>query len=326
MVVDFFSWADDDAGRSRFGPEEVKSRQMDVIEQRVYLSFSVRCWEAFDPARNRWKRLPRMPCSEVFLSRGMESLAVGTDLLVFGRQVTSNVIWMYSLPNHRWSICPKMNHSRCLFGSSSHGEIAIVAGGSDMNGDIVNHAELYNSKLGAWESLSDMNLSRKHCSGVFMDRKFYVIGGISSQGERLSCGEEYNMETRAWRRINDMIPDWDEARSLYSRSLPLVAVVNNQLYAADRTTNEVKKYVKSNNTWNVVKRLPVRADFMYGSGFAFKACGDKLIVVNTWMNNDAVVYSWRPEDGNGEGPEWDVLSILEGASGFLFNCTVVSGC
>ncbi|XP_042492585.1 F-box/kelch-repeat protein At5g60570-like isoform X1 [Macadamia integrifolia] len=299
-------------------------RQMGVIEQWVYLACSNMPWEAFDPARHRWMRLPRMPCDDCFTYADKESLAVGTELLVFGRELSGFAIWMYSLLNHQWSRCPLMSLPRCLFGSSSSAEIAIVAGGSDKNGCILKSAELYNSELRAWESLPDMNLPRKLCSGFFMDGKFYVIGGISSQSGRLTCGEEYNIETRTWRRINDMIPGWGGPM----QSPPLVAVVNNQLYGADLTTNEVKKYDKTNNTWNVVKRLPVRADSNNGWGLAFKACGDKLLVVGGRRRIDGeviVLHSWRPEDGNREGLEWDVLSIRERAGGFVYNCAVM-GC
>ncbi|KAJ4980987.1 hypothetical protein NE237_031824 [Protea cynaroides] len=209
-----------------------------------------------------------------------------------------------------------MNLPRYLFGSSSYGEIGILAGGIDKNGRILKSVELYNSKLGTWECLSDMNLSRKNCGGFFMDGKFYVLGGISNQGEVLTCGEEYNMETRAWRRINDMLPDWDGPVRQLIRPSPMIAVVKNQVYVADITTNMVKKYDKSNNTWNVVKSLPVRADSTNGWGLGFRAFGDKLLVIggNRGINDDVVVfYSWRPEDGNGEGPEWDILSIIERA-------------
>ncbi|KAJ4981960.1 hypothetical protein NE237_032797 [Protea cynaroides] len=191
-----------------------------------------------------------------------------------------------------------MNHPCCLFGSSSYGEIVIVAGVNDKSGHLLKSTELYHSKLGAWKSLPVMNLPHIMCSGFFMDGKYYVIGGISGLAER-------------WRR-----------------SPPLIAVVNNQRYAADLTTNEVNKYDKSNNTWNFVKRLPVRDDSNNKWGLAFKACGDKLLVVGGHRRTDGeviVLHSWRPEDGNGEGPEWDVLSIRERAGGFVYNCAVM-GC
>ncbi|KAH7678893.1 Kelch motif-containing protein [Dioscorea alata] len=298
-------------------------RQLGIIEHWVYLACSLMPWEAFDPERQRWMRLPRMPCDECFSYADKESLAVGTQLLVFGRELTGFAIWMYSLVRRDWSRCSSMNLSRCLFGSGSSGEIAIVAGGSDKNGHVLKCAELYNSELGTWETLPDMNLPRKMCSGFFMDGKFYVIGGMCSHTDSLTCGEEYNLQTRMWKRIQNMYPGGNRA----SQSPPLVAVVNNQLYAADQATNVVKKYDKMNNTWNVIKPLPVRADSYNGWGLAFKACGDKLLVIGGHRGPQGeviVLHSWRPEEGN-SGPEWDVLSVRERAGAFVYNCAIM-GC
>ncbi|KAF2306745.1 hypothetical protein GH714_021077 [Hevea brasiliensis] len=237
-------------------------------------------WEAFDPIRQRWMRLPRMPCDECFTYADKESLAVGTELLVFGRELSGFAIWMYSLLSHEWSRCPPMSLPRCLFGSSSLGEIAIIAGGSDKNGRILRSAELYNSEL-----------------------------------ECLSCGEEYNLETRIWRRIENMYPVSSVGHPAM-RSPPLVAVVNNQLYSADQATNEVKKYDKTNNSWSVVKQLPVRADSSHGWGLAFKACGSSLLVIGGHRGPEGeviVLHSWDPQDRSMDGPEWNVLAVKERA-------------
>ncbi|OMO96689.1 Kelch repeat type 1 [Corchorus olitorius] len=305
--------------------------QLGVIEHWVYLACNMMPWEAFDPVRQKWMRLPRIPCDDCFTCADKESLAVGTELLVFGRELSGFAIWMYSLINHDWYRCPLMNLPRCLFGSSSLGEIAIVAGGSDKNGNVLNSAELYNSELGTWQTLPDMNFPRKLCSGFFMDGKFYVIGGMSSHTDCLTCGEEYNIETRTWRRIENMYPGIDAGTFHPAmRSPPLVAVVNNQLYSADQATNQVKKYDKVNNSWNVVKGLPVRADSSNGWGLAFKACGNSLLVIGAGGHggrDDGVIvlHSWDPEDGNKDGPEWNVLAVKERAGAFVYNCAVM-GC
>ncbi|KAJ4720936.1 F-box/kelch-repeat protein [Melia azedarach] len=293
-------------------------RRLGVVEHWVYLACILMPWEAFDPIRQRWMRLPRMQCDECFTSADKESLAVGTQLLVFGRELSGFAIWMYSVITNSWSRCPQMNLPRCLFGSSSLGEIAIIAGGTDKNGRILKSAELYNSELGTWETLPDMNLPRKLCSGFFMDGKFYVIGGMSSPTESLTCGEEYNLETRTWRRIENMYSPSNVGTQSHPAmcSPPLVAVVDNQLYSADQATNEVKKYNKTNNSWNVVKRLPVRADSFNGWGLAFKACGDRLLVIGGHRGSEGeviVLHSWDPADGNGDGPEWNVLAVKERA-------------
>ncbi|KAJ6858482.1 hypothetical protein NC652_040924 [Populus alba x Populus x berolinensis] len=300
-------------------------RHLGVTEHWIYLACILMPWEAFDPARQRWMRLPRMPCDECFTYADKESLAVGTQLLVFGRELLGFAVWMYSLLTHDWSRCPPMNLPRCLFGSSSLGEIAIVAGGSDKNGCIMRSAELYNSELGTWVTLPDMNLPRKLCSGFFMDGKFYVIGGMSSQTDCLSCGEEYNIETRTWRRIENMYP-LPSAGHPAMRSPPLVAVVNNQLYSADQATNEVKSYNKTTNSWSVVRRLPVRADSSNGWGLAFKACGTSLLVIGGHRGPQGeviVLHTWDPQDRSTDRPEWNVLAVKERAGAFVANCAVM---
>ncbi|XP_050224857.1 F-box/kelch-repeat protein At5g60570-like [Mercurialis annua] len=302
-------------------------RRLGVIEHWVYLACILMPWEAFDPVRQRWMQLPRMPCDDCFTYADKESLAVGTQLLVFGRELSGFAIWMYNLLSHDWTRCTPMSLPRCLFGSSSFGEIAIVAGGSDKNGCILRSAELYNSELGVWESLPDMSLPRKLCSGFFMDGMFYVVGGMSTQTECLSCGEEYNLETRTWRRIENMYPVSTVGHPAM-RSPPLVAVVNNQLYSADQATNEVKRYNKTNNTWSIVKRLPVRADSSNGWGLAFKACGRKLLVIGGHRGPEGeviVLHSWDPQDTSMNEPEWDVLAVKERAGAFVYNCAVM-GC
>ncbi|KQJ84642.1 F-box/kelch-repeat protein At5g60570 isoform X1 [Brachypodium distachyon] len=298
-------------------------RKYGIVEHWVYLACSLMPWEAFDPSRNRWMRLPRMPCDDCFSCADKESLAVGTQLLVFGREYTGLAIWMYNLLTRHWSRCTPMNLPRCLFASGSSGEIAIVAGGCDSTGQVLISAELYNSEAGHWETLPDMNLPRRLSSGFFMDGMFYVIGGVSSERNSLTCGEEYNLQTRTWRRIPDMYPGGTSA----SQSPPLIAVVNNQLYAADQSTNVVKKYDKENNIWNIVKPLPVRADSSNGWGLAFRACGDRLLVIGGHRvprGEVILLHSWCPEGGNG-GADWEVLSMKERAGVFVYNCAIM-GC
>ncbi|KAL5722711.1 hypothetical protein ACHQM5_006197 [Ranunculus cassubicifolius] len=293
-------------------------RLMGVIEHWVYFSCHVLEWEAFDPVSRRWMHLPRMPANECFMCSDKESLAVGTELLVFGKEITSPVIWRYSILTNSWSTGMTMNAPRCLFGSASLGEIAILAGGCDSQGRVLSSAEQYNSETGTWLTLPSMNKPRKMCSGVFMDGKFYVIGGSSS--ELLSCGEEYNLETKTWREIPNMFP----GRNGPTEAPPLVAVVNNQLYAADYAEKELRKYDKQRNVWNTIGRLPERAVSMNGWGLAFRACGDRLIVIGgprAVSGGIIELNSWVPNDGP---PQWDLLARKRSGS-FVYNCAVM-GC
>lgn len=295
-------------------------RLMGFTEHWVYFSCNVLEWEAYDPYRGRWINLPRMPPNECFMCSDKESLAVGTELLVFGKEVTSYIVMRYNILNNSWTPGVGMNSPRCLFGSASLGEKAIIAGGTDAQGIILDSAELYNSETQTWTTLPRMKKPRKMCSGVFMDGKFYVIGGQVRNNELLTCGEEYDPVTGTWR----VIPNMSLGLNGASGAPPLVAVVNNELYAADYGQKEVRKYDKENNTWITLGSLPERPASVNGWGLAFRACGDRLIVIGGprvmgggWIE----LHSWVPRNGP---PEWNMIDSKPSGS-FVYNCAVM-GC
>ncbi|MQM18295.1 hypothetical protein Taro_051283 [Colocasia esculenta] len=297
-------------------------RQNVVIEHWVYFSCNALEWEAFNPHRRQWMHLPKVPQpTECFTYSDKESLAVGTELLVFGlgQEVTSRVVVRYSIVTNTWTHGVGMNNPRCLFGSASLGEIAIVAGGCNVQGKIYDSAEMYNSETQTWTTLPSMHQPRRMCSGVFMDKKFYVIGGTGTNGP-LTCGEEYDLQTRYWRVIPDMFPTQNGVIG----APPLVAVVNNELYAADYASNEVRKYDKLNNKWTTLGSLPERSVSVNGWGLAFRACGEQLIVIGgPRVTNGGIIElnSWVPQEGP---PEWDLIATKQSGS-FVYNCAVM-GC
>ncbi|KAL0911978.1 hypothetical protein M5K25_017918 [Dendrobium thyrsiflorum] len=294
-------------------------RKMGITEPWIYFSCNVLEWVAYDPYRSRWITLPRMPPNECFMCSDKESLAVGTELLVFGKEVTSHILFRYSILTNSWSRGKEMNFPRCLFGSASLGEKAIIAGGTDTLGNILNSAELYNSELQAWETLPSMNKARKMCSGVFLDGKFYVIGGMASNTEVLACGEEYDPVRRVWR----VIPNMSSGLNGANGAPPLVAAVNNELYAADYASKEVRKYDKVNNSWITLGQLPGRPSSVNGWGLAFRACGERLIVIGgpRWLGGGMIeLNSWIP---NKENPEWNMIASKHSGS-FVYNCAVMS--
>ncbi|XP_030961432.1 F-box/kelch-repeat protein SKIP11-like isoform X2 [Quercus lobata] len=298
-----------------------------VIEHWIYFSCDLLEWLAFDPIQRRWMHLPIMTSHECFKWSDKESLAVGTELLVFGKEVTSHVIYAYSILTNSWTSGMRMNAPRCLFGSASLGEKAILAGGCDSQGNILDSAELYNSETKSWETLPRMKKPRKMCSGVFMDEKFYVIGGIGGPDSKvLSCGEEYDLVTNKWTEIPNMSPAGENEGQATAAAAapPLVAVVNNELYAADYAESEVRKYDKGRRVWVTVGRLPERAGSMNGWGLAFRACGDQLIVIGgprALAEGFIELNSWKPSDGP---PQWNLLARKQSVN-FVYNCAVM-GC
>ncbi|PQQ19588.1 hypothetical protein Pyn_07404 [Prunus yedoensis var. nudiflora] len=168
------------------------------------------------------------------------------------------------------------------------------------------------------------------CSGVFMDEKFYVIGGIGgSDSKVLTCGEEYDLKAKTWTEIPNMSPGRTGAAGepdmpATGEAPPLVAVVNNELYAADYADMEVRKYDKERRLWLTVGRLPERAVSMNGWGLAFRACGDRLIVIGgprALGEGFIEINAWVPSEGP---PQWNLLARKQSGN-FVYNCAVM-GC
>ncbi|VVA95258.1 unnamed protein product [Arabis nemorensis] len=313
-------------------------RAKGIVEHWIYFSCRLLEWEAYDPNGDRWLRVPKMTFNECFMCSDKESLAVGTELLVFGKEIMSHVIYKYSILTNTWTSGMQMNIPRCLFGSASLGEIAVIAGGCAPRGQILSSAEIYNSETGEWTVIPSMNKARKMCSSVFMDGNFFVIGGIGEGNSKmLTCGEVYDLKKRTWTLIPNMLPErssgeggGDQAKEISaataaSEAPPLVAVVKDELYAANYAQQEVKKYDKRRNVWNKVGNLPERASSMNGWGMAFRACGDQLVVVGGpraigggFIEINACV----PRDG--ESLHWRVLASKPSGS-FVYNCAVM-GC
>ncbi|KAL1216745.1 F-box/kelch-repeat protein [Cardamine amara subsp. amara] len=310
-------------------------RSKGIVEHWIYFSCRLLEWEAYDPNGDRWLRVPKMTFNECFMCSDKESLAVGTELLVFGKEIMAHVIYRYSILTNTWTSGMQMNIPRCLFGSASLGEIAVIAGGCDPRGRILSSAEIYNSETGEWTVIPSMNKARKMCSSVFMDGKFYVIGGIGEGNSKmLMCGEVYDLKKRTWTLIPNMLPERSNggggdqeiaAATAASEAPPLVAVVKDELYAANYAQQEVRKYDKRRNVWNRVGNLPERASSMNGWGMAFRACGDQLVVVGGpraigggFIEINACV----PREGT--ELHWRVLASKPSGN-FVYNCAVM-GC
>ncbi|KAM0896949.1 hypothetical protein ACQ4PT_022868 [Festuca glaucescens] len=175
-------------------------------------------WVAYDPYRARWIQVPRMPPDECFMCSDKESLAVGTELLVFAM---TDMVFRYTILTNSWTRADPMDSPRCLFGSTSVGGKAYVAGGTDSSGRVLSSAEMYDSNTHTWTTLASMNMARKMCSGVFMDGKFYVIGGVTNNNKVLTCGEEYDLNRLSWRVIENMSGHSTLECSVFLRSLQL---------------------------------------------------------------------------------------------------------
>lgn len=282
-------------------------------------------WWGFDRDFKSRMKLPIVPSDPCFDSGDKESLCAGTHLLVSGREIDGIVIWRYELAMNQWFKGPSMINPRCLFASTTCGTSVFVAGGigAGANSEVYDTAEKYNPECGSWDPLPRMKRRRKLCSGCFMDNKFYVIGGRNEDGE-LTCGEYFDETRNGWELIPDMFKD-DPVRTCHSP--PLVAVVDNELYSLEVSSNQLKVYLKKINTWKHLGPVPVRADFNRGWGVAFKSLGDELLVIGasteSCAGNCMSIYTCIPNPDASEQAWKPLDSGRNRLSHFIRNCSVM---
>ncbi|CAM6100677.1 unnamed protein product [Calypogeia fissa] len=309
------------------GPELYKARRLlGVREDWVFLlGLNVdKNWRAFRPDVGDWVSIPSCPSDYTFDSCDKESMVAGLNLLVLGQNKDGYVIWKFDTISCTWSTTPRMNTDRCMFGSATFGKYAYFAGGTS-RGTILKSVERYDSETNSWESLAEMNHDRKACSGFVMDGKFHVIGGHVSNNVLISSGEAYDPLTGTWTVIEGMWPNQFVPNTQVSP--PLVAVLNNQLYAINIIHNMLMLYDKGQNAWRMLEKVPFRAENTNGWGLGFKSVGDELFVIGGARGPQHFlpkIHAYKPRTD--EGDTWRHVTDLKiPTNGFIYNCAVMSG-
>ncbi|XP_010502675.1 PREDICTED: F-box/kelch-repeat protein At3g27150 [Camelina sativa] len=256
-------------------------RERGVVEPSVFmLSSGDTSWTMFDKDFENFQKLPELPSDICFLNGDKESLCAGTHLIVTGQELSSIALWRYELETSRWFKGPGMITPRILFASATCGTVVFVAGGWKIDGngtmEVVNSVEKYDSETKTWTLLHGMHKRRKFCSGCYLRGKFYVLGGRDENGQNLTCGESYDEKTNTWELIPDILKDMSFSSV---QSPPLIAVVRDDLYSLETSTNELRVYDAKANAWKKLGDVPVRANSNGGWGVAFKSLGDKLLVI-----------------------------------------------
>jgi hypothetical protein len=273
--------------------EVTEARKRDGIkEEWVYMlgGGEGAIWRAFNPVGTMWRTLPVCPCDPTFDMCDKESAVAGMQLLVRGQSAMGFTICRYDLQSNNWSQAPKMLHDHCLFASANTGKYAYFAGGSAQQVTL-QLAERYNSETQEWEALLDLHSHRKWCSGCVLDGHFLVVGG-QDQDRVLTSAEYFDEIKNQWVLIENM---WPASHTpLVSPAPPLLAVVDNELYAVDATKMELKSYQKDTNTSKTLGCVPNRSVDSSGWSMGFKAVGEDIFLFGGSRGNAISAIKFMP--------------------------------
>ncbi|KAI3409731.1 uncharacterized protein J3R85_018984 [Psidium guajava] len=284
-------------------------------------------WWAFDPQSESCRNLPILPSDSCFSAGDKETLCAGTHLMVSGKEIDGLVIYRYEMTENKWFKGDSMKNPRCLFASATCGNYAFVAGGIGIGSkkEVLNSAEKYDPQTKSWDRLPVMHQRRRMCSGCYMDNKFYVIGGKNEEEKNLTCAEAFDASQNKWEIIPDMLKDMPVSTF---HSPPLLAVVNNELYTLETSSNELKVYIKSSNSWKRLGPVPIRADFNRGWGIAFKSLGSELLVIGgassaSYPSHGMTIFTCCPDPDTKE-LQWTRHGCCKNRSShFILNCCVM---
>lgn len=291
------------------------------------LASGERSWWEFDRNFKSCRTLPVLPSDTCFSAGDKETLSAGTQLIVSGKEIVRLVNWRYELVENKWFKGPSMKDLRCLFASATCGNYAYVAGGIRISStrEVLSSAERYNPEMRTWERLPAMNRRRKLCSGCYLDGKFFVIGGRNEEDRSLACGEFFDESQNKW----DIVEGITSCTPIATyQSPPLIAVVNNELYTLETSSNLIKVYLKRSNSWKTLGHVPIRADLNGGWGVAFKSLGDELLVIGgalamSYAGHGMCIYTCQP-DPRGEELQWRNVNCGKSRlNHFILNCCVM---
>ena len=158
----------------------------------------------YDPATNRWSRLPDMPEPRAAMAIG----AIGDKLIVAGGardRIPLSTAFAYDFDNGRWSRLPDMGSRREHVGDAVLGGKLYVLGGRAAESLAVNTAERYDPVERRWESLPPMPVPVGGDAAVAARGRVVVLGGgDDGRGTVSGAVQEFDPASERWSLLSGL--------------------------------------------------------------------------------------------------------------------------
>jgi non-specific serine/threonine protein kinase len=228
--------------------------------------------DAYDPARNRWRRLPDLP---VGVHHPMAA-ALNGRLYVFGGysggfgEPTSGAYVLASRTSRRWQRLPALPEPRAAAGAAVVGNRIVVAGGIGPNG-LAQVALLYDPARRTWTRVPGPT-PREHLGVAGARGRAYAVAGRTGGIDRnLTIVEEWAPGRSSWTRLADVPDPRGGTGAAVVRGRTLVSIGGEE---PEGTIREVYALDLQTGVWRRLADLPTPRH-----GLAVAAVGDHVYAV-----------------------------------------------
>ncbi|XP_046841392.1 kelch-like protein 12 [Xenia sp. Carnegie-2017] len=138
------------------------------------------------------------------------SILIGDDVLVFGGETSEqlkdikNTVYSYSLSKKECKTLAPLPYPVSAMGIVSYKGNAILIGGLNDKGKILDKVLMYDVKTGQTKMLPSLNHERCSCSAVIIGNIIVVVGGYNGESY-LDSVECLDMSINVWRELPSMM-------------------------------------------------------------------------------------------------------------------------
>ncbi|KAG5557107.1 hypothetical protein RHGRI_007391 [Rhododendron griersonianum] len=114
-------------------------------------------------------------------------------------------VFVYEFTTGSWIRRKDMPSCRSFFAASTIDDVVFVAGGHDVNKNVLSTAWKYDIRADEWTELPGMNEERDECAGIVVGSEFWVVSGYATQaqGRFMKSVESFGLGTGDWRFAQD---------------------------------------------------------------------------------------------------------------------------
>ena len=128
---------------------------------------------------------------------------VGGTTTSRSKDVIDSVV-VYDFIKNEMKSCPSLPKSVCRMSTITWGNVIVVLGGKDKNGNVLNDVIIYDTETGQSERLPSLRHMRcGHCA-VIMHDVIVVLGGWNKEEKCLNSVETFKMGSTEWRELPGM--------------------------------------------------------------------------------------------------------------------------